>query len=187
MRPSGLSTLPHPAPFDRQGQQLQNGFIIESTEAKQTFRNRLIDRTLAFTLKVGCLILVLGCPAHAADEDIVAIVHPSVIPQQLSIHTVKQIFGMKLRQWPNDKPIKVFVLPDRDPVHINFVKRILQIFPSQLRLAWDRQVFSGTGQAPSEANSEDDMLIRVSSTPGAIGYVSRPKADLMKIRIIEVH
>ena len=39
--------------------------------------------------------------------------------------------------------------------------------------AWDRLVFSGTGQAPDTVTSTEEMLARVASTPGAIGYLSQ--------------
>jgi hypothetical protein len=40
-----------------------------------------------------------------------------------------------------------------------------------LRRAWDRMVFTGTGFAPTVVQSEREMIERVRSTPGAIGYV----------------
>jgi hypothetical protein len=42
-----------------------------------------------------------------------------------------------------------------------------------LRRAWDRMVFTGTGFAPTIVRSEAEMIERVRSTPGAIGYVSK--------------
>lgn len=87
------------------------------------------------------------------------------------------IFGMRLRRWEDGSQIKVFVLPDRHPLHIAFSKNILHVFPYQLRNAWDRLVFSGTGEEPTRVLSEQQMLIRVSSTPGAIGYLSRSMID----------
>jgi hypothetical protein len=34
-------------------------------------------------------------------------------------------------------------------------------------------VFSGTGQAPIKVNSIEEMLEKITSTPGAIGYLWR--------------
>ena len=80
---------------------------------------------------------------------------------------------MRLHAWPDGVPIKVFVLKDRDPIHIAFCKKVLNVFPHQLRWAWDRLVFSGTGQAPFQVDSEETMRAKVASTPGAIGYLKR--------------
>ena len=53
-----------------------------------------------------------------------------------------------------------------------FSKQILGVFPHQLRRAWNRQIFAGTGQAPAKVESEQEMAEMVAKTPGAIGYVS---------------
>jgi hypothetical protein len=42
-----------------------------------------------------------------------------------------------------------------------------------LRRAWDRMVFTGTGFAPTIVRSEKEMIERVRSTPGAIGFVRK--------------
>ena len=106
------------------------------------------------------------------------IVGPDVSEESLSQNGVRAVFFMRMTQWPgNGKPIKVFVLGDRDPLHAQFTKSVINVFPHQLRRSWDRMVFSGTGQAPIEVSSESEMYERVSSTPGAIGYVNGVKED----------
>ncbi|MBL8260427.1 MAG: hypothetical protein JNM60_11510 [Candidatus Competibacteraceae bacterium] len=87
------------------------------------------------------------------------------------------IFGMRLRKWEDGSPIKVFVLPDDDLLHIEFSKYILHVFPYQLRAAWDRLVFSGTGEEPVKVKSEKQMRELVGSTPGAIGYLRGSMID----------
>ena len=44
------------------------------------------------------------------------------------------------------------------------------MFSHRLRKTWDRLVFTGTGQAPIEVNTIEEMRSRVMNTPGAIGY-----------------
>ena len=58
-----------------------------------------------------------------------------------------------------------------------FSKEKLNVFPYQLRAAWDRLVFSGTGQAPNTVSSSEEMLAKVASTPGAIGYLTKSRMD----------
>jgi ABC-type phosphate transport system substrate-binding protein len=115
--------------------------------------------------------LVLGlalCPPAMAVE---VIVNVDVADQTISQSTLRAIFCMRMRQWPNGKPIKVFVLPEQNTVHVSFSKEVLNTFPYQLKRSWDVLVFSGSGQAPSVAESPKEMLQKVSSTPGAIGYM----------------
>jgi ABC-type phosphate transport system substrate-binding protein len=112
-----------------------------------------------------------------ADDVHAVVAHPGVHQQNLSRNAVRAIFGMRLQTWPDGTAIKVFVLPDEASLHKAFSKETLNVFPHQLRSAWDRLVFSGTGQAPSEVASEEEMLARVAGTPGAIGYLTRTKIN----------
>ncbi len=100
------------------------------------------------------------------------IVNPGVKQTHMSADSVRALYTMRLRRWPDGMPARVFVLPDRSPVHRNFSKKILGVFPHQLRRSWDRMTFSGLGQAPTEVRDEAEMRKRVSETPGAVGYVS---------------
>ncbi len=84
---------------------------------------------------------------------------------------------MRLQTWPDGTAIKVFVMPDDAPFHAVFSKEKLNVFPYQLRTAWDRLVFSGTGQAPETVTSQEEMLAKVASTPGAIGYLTKSRMD----------
>jgi len=90
--------------------------------------------------------------------------------QNLSPETVREIFFMRLSSWSDGSSIHVFVLPDNHPLHIRFAKEILGVYPFQLRSAWDRLVYSGTGVAPTTVESVEEMVKRVESTPGGIGY-----------------
>lgn len=115
------------------------------------------------------------------------IANVQVETKQLSKTTARSIFAMRVHQWPDGTPIKVFVLQDQNPTHNEFCKSILGMFPYQLRRIWDRQVFSGTGSAPVVVNSEQEMLNAVASTEGAIGYISLDNADTHEgIQMIKV-
>lgn len=113
-----------------------------------------------------------------ADNSPVVVVNPGIYSKNfLSPSALSAIFGMRLRKWEDGSRIYVFVLPDDDPLHIAFSKNVLRVFPYQLRLAWDRLVFSGTGEEPIKVKSERQMREAVGSTPGAIGYLSRSMID----------
>lgn len=95
----------------------------------------------------------------------------------MSLNTTRLIFSMQLSQWPDGTPVRVFVLPDDSPLHRAFSKDLLSLYPRQLRRVWDRQLYSGTGQAPETVANQTEMHNRVSSTPGAIGYLSSEMVD----------
>ena len=115
------------------------------------------------------MILIAPLALHAQQ----VYVNPGVSQVPDDRQTLRAIFSMRLRQWPDGTPITVFVLPTANPVHVGFCKEVLGVFPHQLQRAWDRLVYSGTGQAPVEVDSLEEMRQRVKQTPGAIGYLKK--------------
>ncbi|WP_241235099.1 hypothetical protein [Amphritea opalescens] len=93
---------------------------------------------------------------------------------------------MRVTRWPDGRPIRVFVLPDRNPLHRLFVKQHLQIFPYQLRNKWDRQVFTGAGSEPEQVDTMEEMYRKVSQHKGAIGYIDKSfNLNLEKVRVVD--
>ncbi len=130
-----------------------------------------------FLLTLLVSLLFTGNVLPAGNVIVETVVHPSVNTEHLSKNLLRSIFSMRLRTWRDGLPVRVFVLPDDAPLHSIFAKQKLNVFPYQLRSAWDRLVFSGTGQAPFVVYSEEEMRARIATTPGAIGYLSRTKID----------
>jgi hypothetical protein len=134
---------------------------------------------------VWLLFSMLHSLPAQANEPYEIITNPNVAEKVISKSSLRAIFGMRLHAWPDGSAIRVFVLPDDAPLHIAFSKEKLNVFPYQLRLAWDRLVFSGTGQAPDTVTSPDEMLAKVASTPGAIGYLYKSKLD-GKVNVLQI-
>jgi ABC-type phosphate transport system substrate-binding protein len=141
---------------------------------------------MRITYRINCLLLLSLFMYAAHASEVVMVVNSSVPVQSVTRSFARAMFGMRVSQWPGDGDAKIFVLPDGHPLHAEFCKKVLDIFPYQLRLAWDRQVFSGTGQAPIEVASEEEMLARIASTPGAMGYLNKGKADADKVKLLAI-
>lgn len=110
-------------------------------------------------------------------DDIVVIANRDVPSSQLDRDSLRSIFAMHQRIWPDGQAANVFVLPNETNLHVAFTKKCLSVFPHQLQLAWDRMVFSGTGKAPLQVHTQQVMLETVVSTPGAIGYIEKEYLD----------
>ncbi|MEO6421609.1 MAG: hypothetical protein ABIR84_02695 [Candidatus Nitrotoga sp.] len=124
--------------------------------------------------------------ADTAEPAMVVITFPSNSPNTISKSSLRAIFGMRLSKWSaTDLPVKVFVMQDDAPEHGVFCKHILQVFPHQLRLAWDRQVFSGQGQYPEQVASTQEMLSKIAATPGSIGYTKTSEVT-KNVRILQI-
>ncbi len=147
---------------------------------------KMISRSCRFVLSLTLLLGMLSAIGVArAHEHYEVVVNSSVTTRSLPVNSVRAIFGMRQQAWPDGTPIKVFVLADDAPLHDSFCKEKLSAFPYQLRQAWDRLVFSGTGQAPIRVSSSEEMFSRVASTPGAIGYLEKSKIS-ERINVLQI-
>ena len=129
---------------------------------------------LPLMIQLALIPLLVACSvffslAHAQTQNI--IINQSVPDQKITATQLRSIFSMKRRNWNDGEAITVVVLNDTNPSHIKFCKQVLNVYPHQMRRLWDRQVYSGTGQAPIEVSSEEEMKQLIASTPGAIGYI----------------
>ena len=120
--------------------------------------------------------LILATDARC-DDVVITVPRYHGYVTKLSQQALTAIFGMRLTVWPDGTPIRVFVFPDDAPVHAQCCKQVLHVFPHQMRAAWDRLVFSGTGQAPEIVTSPHEMKSRLEQTPGAIGYLTKEFID----------
>ena len=151
-------------------------------------RNQTTVRLLKqlFIWRILCSLLISPMVFADASADFVSdTVHPviNVNNKQTSIsrNGLSAIFKMRLIHWNDGTPVTVFVLPDDNPLHKKFCKRILNVFPHQLRRIWNNAVFSGSGQAPITVSSIEEMKEKVANTPGAIGNLSiSESSDLIK-------
>ncbi|WP_022947542.1 hypothetical protein [Methylohalobius crimeensis] len=131
---------------------------------------------LAWLLLNTSIVMYGGWPAFVFAEPEVQVCDSEGRATNLSSESIREIFFMRQRSWSDGTPIKVFVLPDDNPVHRRFAKEVLGVYPYQLRAAWDRLVYSGTGQTPIQVESIQEMATRLDATSGAIGYVIQQRA-----------
>jgi len=146
---------------------------------------RVPARWLSITLLLLATTFSAADTARAQSAQI--ILGPGLEDVMLDRDVLRAIFTMRLRAWPNGPPIRVFVLPDSDPLSDRFYREQLGMYSYMLRAAWDRMVFTGTGFAPTVVRSEEEMREQVRRTPGAIGYVSSSGASFLhrsKSRIV---
>ncbi|MGH8584127.1 MAG: hypothetical protein ACREWG_15400 [Gammaproteobacteria bacterium] len=121
----------------------------------------------------GTVLLLVLWPAYVAEPQTSAYANKPDLAVLASREQLLEIFFLRKSKWANGDKIRVFVLPDRHPLHIRFVKEVLGVYPYQLRAAWDRMLYSGTGVPPTVVNTIDEMRRSVDGTSGAIGYLEQ--------------
>jgi len=106
----------------------------------------------------------------------VVIVHKSVPLESASAAEIADIYQLKVRSWEDDSRITVFNLKTDGKLKNAFYAFIKQN-PLNLRKLWLRLQLTGEATPPKSTDTEDAMVKKVASTPGAIGFVSKEKIN----------
>ena len=68
-------------------------------------------------------------------------------------------------------------MPDSSDIKWEFYQKVTRKSSSQLNSYWARKLFSGQAEAPIELKSATQMLRKVASTEGSVGYVDASLID----------
>ena len=137
------------------------------------------------------LFIFLSLVTFTLASDIradVIIANKDVVSGHLSRELLRSVFTLRSTHWDDASAIQVFVMPDNHPLHRSFVKKHLCMLPYQLRMIWERSTYGGLGgRVPALVESREEMLLRIRTTQGAIGYIDSIGMPLPQgIKIIEV-
>ncbi|MCV2886166.1 hypothetical protein OE749_15845 [Aestuariibacter sp. AA17] len=134
-----------------------------------------IKKRVLQALSIWLVLCCFSLPVFA--EEVLVYTHPKVDGSKLTKGQLRNIFTMRQSVWPNGEQIRVFVLKSDNTLHQQFCKEILGMFPYQLERIWNRLTYSGVGELPNIVETEEEMLIKVTTSPGAIGYISKSRSE----------
>jgi ABC-type phosphate transport system substrate-binding protein len=109
------------------------------------------------------------CTASAFGQ-VAVIANPSVPVDTITNTELLDFYSRDIRLWNNNKPITVFDLKPKGELKETFYAFIGKS-TSRMKSIWMKKMLSGEGDPPVALDSEESMLKKVSSTPGAIGFV----------------
>ncbi|MCG8461420.1 MAG: hypothetical protein MI919_34490, partial [Holophagales bacterium] len=128
-------------------------------------------------------------PSFASDEyrrQFQLVVHAENQVEPLDPHLVSKLFLRKVRRWPDGTAVQPFDALRNSPLHAAFSEAIHGRSASSIDRYWQRMIFTGRDAPPEAVASDRQMLERVRSHRGGIGYVS-PEALLGSgVRLLEV-
>jgi len=129
-------------------------------------------RTLRSLLASALLALALAVPdAWAAERSFAVIAAAGVAEQRLTRESISLIFKRKQTYWENGIRIQPVNLPPAHPLRRAFSQSMLGQLPEAMGDYWREMYFHGV-LPPHVLASEEAVILFVSSTPGALGYVS---------------
>ena len=128
--------------------------------------------TIASLLASGLLVLALATSsAWAVERPFAVIAAPGATEHRLTRESVALIFRRKQNYWEDGARVQPVNLPPANPLRQAFSRAILGRSPEALEDYWREMYFHGV-LPPHVLASEEAVVLFVSSTPGAIGYVS---------------
>lgn len=133
------------------------------------------------------LIISIFCLAlwtTGAFPQVAVIAHKSVPLDEIEKSELLDFYTGDKSLWSDGKPVIIFDLKPKGDIRDTFYS-FLEMSPTRIKSIWMKRMLSGDADPPEFLESEDKMLKKVSSTPGAIGFVSQSKVnDAVKVLII---
>ncbi len=119
------------------------------------------------------LLLFLLCSAGSYAQ-IAVIVNKSVPVSSVSASKLLDIYSLSTKDWGGGVKIVVFDRKSDDDVKSKFYGYVGKP-AADIKKVWMRVQLAGEGKAPEALSSDEDIVKKVASTAGAIGYVSADK------------
>ena len=118
---------------------------------------------------------------HISSADIYVVVAKNSDTETLKKKDVIAIYTGKTKALPNGNLAAPFDHKDTAKIKAEFYKKLTNRSISQINSYWARLIFSGRHVPPTQLNNEAAVMSGVAQNPNAIGYVSNPDLDIVKV------
>lgn len=136
---------------------------------------------MKFITRTSFFLLTL---ATVTSAQVAIIAHKSVPSDAIKKEQLLDFYTGDKSFWKDGKPVTIFDLKIRGGVRSTFYG-YLEMSSSRIKSIWLKRMLSGEADPPAFLKSEDDMVEKVSTTPGAVGFVSKAKiSDDVKVLAI---
>ena len=128
------------------------------------------------------IIILLALAAASADAQVAVIVNKSNSISKISPSSLKDIYLLSNVKWSDGTSIVVIDTREKS-LQQKFYEFIDVRDILSVKKKWMRFQLSGEGKAPTVVDGAEEVLEKVASTPGAIGYIrlSELKGDDVKV------
>lgn len=144
----------------------------------------LLIAVIALCTLVGLHLanIAFANPSEPNTNTIAIIGNKVSTPNSLSIAELVNIYTLNTQRWGDNQKIVFFDLKGTHKIKDDFYK-VLEVSPDDVRRIWLRKQFSGKATPPQALSSEEEIVSKVASIPGAIGYVRSDKVT-KEVRIL---
>ncbi len=140
-----------------------------------------------YIIFVALLIaFLIGIGEVHSTSDIIIIINKDVKEISLKKNELRSIYLGDKSVWTNGEKIN-FVILKKGPTHKIFLDAYINKTSKNFVRYWKRQILTGKATMPKLVDSEKEIIKYVSTTDGAIGYVSEGflMNDIKTINIIK--
>jgi ABC-type phosphate transport system substrate-binding protein len=133
------------------------------------------------------IVALLGrsSPTRADEPAFRVIVNPKNPITSIDRDLLRNAFLKKAAAWKAGDTIRPVDLSSKQPIRDRFTRVVLKKSPTQLKVYWSQQIFSGKGVPPPEMQAPADVIAYVMANPGAVGYLPAD-VDPRGAKVIEV-
>ena len=127
-------------------------------------------------------ILCVAAWANGALGQVAVVAHKSVPVDSISKSELLDLYTGETSIWRDGEPVVVFDLKERGKTRKTFYK-FLGMASSRIKSIWLKRMLLGEADPPQSLKSEEELLRKVSTTKGAIGFLDRSKPN-GKVKIL---
>lgn len=127
---------------------------------------------MIFTVLKRTLMAALFLVSTGVMAEWVVIVHPSN-QSEVDERLVQNLYLGRTSEFADGQSAEPLDLNPRDPLHEQFLRKVVRQRAVQYRRHWSQSLFTGGGEPPEQVASQLEMVRRVSENPAMIGYVHR--------------
>lgn len=113
-------------------------------------------------------VALVAAGAVPASAQVAVVAHPGVADASADKSTLVGIYSLDKTRWSDGSAVQP--VASKEGFAGEFYSAIGQS-ESQMKKVWMRKKLSGEGQPPATVGSAAEVIAKVSSTPGAIGFV----------------
>jgi ABC-type phosphate transport system substrate-binding protein len=124
------------------------------------------------------IIAIFGLTVWISSSfpQVAVITHKTVSIDNIEKSELLDFFTGDKSFWGDGKPVIIFDLKPKGDIRDTFYN-FLEMSPTRIKSIWMKRMLSGDSDPPEFLESEDQMLKKVASTPGAIGFVGQSKVN----------
>jgi ABC-type phosphate transport system substrate-binding protein len=134
------------------------------------------------------VILALATTASPArGEEFLVVVNPSVRGTWISRAALKALFTRSAERWGGDKAeAKPVDQSASSPVRHAFTVAVIGLSMGEVQRYWQNRVVANRVLPPPVKANDDDVLLYVASTSGAVGYVAPGTPIPAGVKVISI-